>query len=142
MEFWFESPRGIKHDSIQFDRGQRIWVCGKPTGLFGPITVNITIVDGFPAMMTSTGTSLEGTFWWDVTLPDMDTKATVTAVAKGWLGTDVAQVEIGIGTEEPENPPGSEPPLGPADWTKYLIFGGAIIGAALVAASFIRRKKS
>lgn len=113
----FEKPIGTVLTIRQFSPGDKIRVSGKVTGDLGlpnpgvPVTLSIT--DSFSPIYVESRTNVLGNYWFDITLPNVTSKATVTVsswyVVGGWLQ---AIVYIGIGVEPaPEPTPTPQPGL-------------------------------
>lgn len=107
-----ERPPGTLAARRQFDPGDLIRVSGKVTGSFGlpnsfqPVRLDIHPStssgqdDGFSPIFLESRTNIAGNYWFDITLPDVVTKAVLVVTA--WFpigGAEQATIPIGIGAE-------------------------------------------
>jgi len=135
IEIRFENPIGVLHPSLRFEPGQDVRVTGTLESELGGWAlpgqaVELVLSDGFTPMTWSSESNLVSNYYFDITLPYVQTRANVRVTTYwpfGKMETD--SVTIGIGVEPPI------PPI-PFDWMKYLpyilIGGAALVGLVLV----------
>lgn len=129
----FQKPPGNVVSTRRFEPGDQVRVGGRSTGDFGlpnsfmPVTLDMH--DGFNPIYLQSRTNHWGSFWFDVTLPNVKSEATVLVsvnyIVGGW---ERMEIPIGIGVTPPDMP---SPPPGPMDWVKW-------VAIALIAYGVIR----
>ena len=134
VEIRFEQPIGVEHPSLRFNPGEAVRITGtvRDFGMPGSfLIVDLALLDSFAPMVWQTRTNFNGNYWFDITLPNVVTLATVRVTAD-FIGPDeTVQVVIGIGTMPPSPPP---PPGGFLDkLLPWLIGAGVVLGAAYLA---------
>ncbi len=128
-----EHPVGTEIPSRELTPGQEVRVTGTVYGMFGipepllPVTMDI--YDGFSAIHYSSTTNPVGNYWFDITVPDVVTEATIRVCAQGWFGTgECAELDIGIGTLAPTPPP----PDGGTSWIEAIVMLAVVMGMGMM----------
>mgnify|MGYP001559215048 CR=1 FL=1 len=105
LEVKFETPPGNVLSGRNFSPGQSLRIGGHVTGALGlgePFThIRLEITDGsFLPILLETQTNLLGDFWFDIFLPNANSKANVKLTATFTVtGQDVVIIPIAIGQE-------------------------------------------
>ena len=128
ISIWFEKPIGTRHPYLMFEPGESIRVTGDVGGtsiiILPGTPIHLTLYDGFAPMQWSSQSYFFGHFWFDITLPNVVTLATVR-ISVETIPAESKEVQIGIGIipQTPE-PPGNW-------WDKYvpyvLVAGGTLL---------------
>ncbi len=139
-----ENPPGTPINTTQLEPGQALHVAvrvrsylgGPPTG---PVSVELTIYDSFAPIAAVKTTNLLGNADFDVTIPNVISKATLRVVSTySIMGQDIVIIPIGIGVA-PEPPPVPEPPSNIFTTITKTIQWVAV-GAGVVAVLYLASK--
>ncbi|MHB8084323.1 MAG: hypothetical protein ACYDHZ_00660 [Dehalococcoidia bacterium] len=134
----FESPPGTYVATRSFQQGQSIRIGGKVVGIaglgesFSAVSLDISgdPITEFSPIYDNTYADALGDYWFDIVLPSVDARATVTIVAEPTIGgTDVITVPIAIGNATPAPLP---EPAASTDVVKWALIGLFTLGAVYV----------
>lgn len=101
----FENPPDTVLNTRQFQPGQNLRIGGHVTGLLGLGEPFQQITLDIPELSISgqTNTDILGDYWFDITLPNVTKKATITITATFSVsGQDVVTVPISLGNLSPD----------------------------------------
>lgn len=136
----FESPIGTIV-SNKFDPGQSVRITGKTTkwGISRPY-LPVTVIlkgDKWPTLKWETSSNTFGNYYIDMNMPLEIGTGLVRVIADWPVGDEVEQVNIGVGTEPPEEPTSDEE----ADQSKKGLWVLAAVGAFVLALGLFSDKK-